>query len=240
MSVAISAVDHMSAPKNYAELFQKYYPYVVNLVAKLGITDDNKEDVASEILTRFMERGFLDKFDPSLVFSYQGNPRPARFKSFLSKFVFTYAQGHLDKQRRLIRREAQICDLPLSDGGSVCKDPGQTRWVDQYGPPSPGHEEAVLNVLMEQNLADALRAHLASVPRRSSGDRCDLVAVFDAVRAQVLDKGCYDINGLKDLFGVSPTAMHTWVWWLKENIASVLGLSLPPRRARTTKPKPVP
>jgi hypothetical protein len=237
VTAAASVVDHVSAPKSYDELFRKYYLYVVNLVNKHGITDDNKEDVASEILTRFMERGFLDVFDSSLVFEFNGEKRPARFKSFLSKFVLTYVQGHCDKQKRLAKREWYVCDMqvqPEKTGSEV------VRWVDLYGDPHEGHEDAVLEVIMEQGLAQGLREHLATVPRRAHGDRCDLVALFDAVREQALDRGHIDIKALKDVFGVSPTAMHSWVWWLKENIAAHLGLPVPPKRPRVTRPKQQP
>lgn len=237
MTAAVSGVDYMSAPKDYAELFRTYYPYVVNLVNKFGITDDNKEDVASEILTRFMERGFLEKFDPALRFEYNGEWRPARFKSFLSKFVLTYVQGFYDKQKRILVREVQICDMYLT--GDERAGAG-VRWVEVYGEVAQSHEDEILDALVEQELADGLRRYLADVPRRSSNDRCDLVALFDEVRAQCLQRGSYDITTLKASFEVSSTAMHTWMWWLKANMCEALGLPLPPKRPRTTRPKSQP
>lgn len=234
--MAVSGVDYMSAPQDYAELFHTYYPYVVNLVNKFGITEDNKEDVASEILTRFMERGFLEKFDPSLTFFYNGEQRPARFKTFLSRFVLTYVQGHYDKQKRIAKRETQLCDVMFRESWGHGAE--ALRWVDLYGDSHEGHEEAVLDAVREEDLARGLRNYLADIPHRSTGDRCDLVALFDAVRTQCLDKGCYDITALKEQFSVSSTAMHTWIWWLKENIAEALGLPVPPKRRRTARPKP--
>lgn len=232
MSNTVSGVDYVSAPKDYAELFRRYYPYVVNLVNKNGIADDNKEDVASEILARFFERGFLEKFDPALVFSYAGQPRPARFKSFLSKFVLTYVRGHYDKQKRLRTREIMLCDHVMSGFYGI-----GVRWVDVYGEAHPDHQDEVLEGWMERQLVVGLRNFLADVPRKSVYDRCDLVALFDAVMVQVRDKGEYDITELKEIFGVSSTAMHTWVWWLKQNIAEALGHPVPAKRPRTTRVK---
>lgn len=234
MPIATSGVDYKSAPKNYAELFQIYYVYVVRLVHKHGIDDNHKEDVASEILTRFFERGFLEKFDPTLTFTYKGEERPARFRSFLSKFVLRYVRGHCDKQRRLASREWQICDMLLDSdyvGGAGVS------WVDKYGEPEPSPEEGVLDAVMEIDLVRGLSAYLAQVPRRSAYDNCDLVALFDAIVDQVRDRGEYDIYQLSQRFGVSYTAMHTWVWWLKENLAAATGRPVPAKRARTTKPK---
>lgn len=233
MTTAVSGVDYKSAPSDYAELHRTYYKYVVNLVGSLGIDDNNKEDVASEILATFLARGFLEKFDPDLVFDYKGEKRPARFKSFLSRFVATYARGYYDKQKRLAGREIQICDMYLGHPSAN----ERVTWVEVYGESSPSHEDDVLEILMEEEIYHGLRAYLGKVPRRSVSDSCDLVALFDAVRAQCLDKGKYDIAVLKDTFGVSSTAMHTWVWWLKENLAAALGQPVPAKRPRTTKPK---
>lgn len=237
MPITASGVDYLSAPTDYAELFRIYYPYVVNLVHKHGIDENMKEDVASDILARFFERGFLEKFDPTLTFEYRGTQRPARFRSFLSKFVLIYVRGHHDRQQRIAGREIQICDLPLTNGGAAHTGATTERWVDVYGETADSHEEDVLDIVMENDLVRGLRNFLADVPRRSDHDRCDLVELFDAVVAQVRDRGEYDIKQLSTSFGVSYTAMHTWVWWLKANLAEAMGRPVPPKRARTTRPK---
>lgn len=228
MTTAVSGVDYKSAPANYDELFRVYYKFVVNLVGTFGIDDNNKEDVASDILTTFLKRDFLDKFNPDLVFQYKGEARPARFKSFLSRFVAIYVRGYYDKQKRLASREVQICDLSMGDAGS-------TTWAEVYGETMSGPEDDVLEILMEQDIADGLRCYLADQPRRSAADTCDLVALFDAVREQALAKGHVDIAALKDMFGVSSTAMHTWVWLLKDHLATALGRPKPTKRPRRVK-----
>jgi DNA-directed RNA polymerase specialized sigma24 family protein len=228
-------VDYVSAPKNYADLFEQYYMYVVNLCAHFGIDEQNKEDVACEILLRFMERGSLEKFDPYLVFDYRGQVRPARFKSYLSRAVEMYVRGHREKNNKHTRREVQICDVQIgvgTFGGAV-----GIRWADLYGEAHEDHADEVLDVIYEENEAQTVRAILARVPRRSPADRCDLVAVFDATREQVLATGTYDIKILKDLFGISSTAMHSWMWWFKENMAAIYGRQTPPKRPRRTRCK---
>lgn len=237
MANSKNGVDYMSAPKNYAELFEVYYAYVVNLVNRMGIKDSLKEDVASEILTRFYERDFLAQFDPTLVFIYAGEERPARFKSFLSKFVLAYVRGHYDKQQRQSQREVLICDLPISADGAESK--GSTaaglRWVEVFGEVEPSHEDDVLDQLEEEALVQGLRAYLATVPRRSKYDNCDLVMLFDEVMLQIRVYGEPNIAQLKDIFHVSSTAMHTWMWWLKENLAEATGRPVPAKRPRTTR-----
>ncbi len=225
----MSGVDYKSAPSDYAELFRLYYKYVVNLVAMFGINENNKEDVASDILTTFYARGFLEKFDPSLVFEYKGEPRPARFKSFLSRFVSIYVRGHYDRQARLASREVLVNDMIVGSG----KD----RWIEVFGGMHDGHEAQVLDVLEEEDTCQGLRNYLARIPPRSPSDSCDLVALFDAVREQCLLDGAYDIAALRERFGVSSTAIHTWMWWLKENLAVALGVPVPPKRPRRIKPR---
>lgn len=235
VSIATSGVDYLSAPKDYAELFRIYYVYVVRLVHKHGIDENQKEDVASEILTRFYERGFLEKFDPTLTFVYKGQQRPARFRSFLSKFVLTYVRGHYDKQKRVANREWQVCDLLLTGDSS---DAG-VRWVDIYGESEPSHEDNVLDGVMESDFVRGLRNYLADLPPRSDYDRCDLVELFDTMVDQVRDRGEYNVYELAARFGVSYTAMHQWVWRLRAHLADATGRPLPPKRPRAARPKPV-
>lgn len=235
VTIAPSPVDYRSAPQNYAQVFQIYYRYIVNLVHQHGITDDNKEDVASDILTRFQERDSLAGYDPNLMFEYQGEMRPARFKNYITKFALKYVRGHLDRQRKLTRREIQICDMPVT-GPSRSGAEAQS-WADAYATPTESHEESVIDMVMEETLWLGLRGYLATVPRRSAFDRCDLVALFDVYRRQIREQGFSNIKTLSVEFGVSSTAMHGWVWWMRENIADYLGEPVPPRRPRTTKPK---
>ncbi len=234
----VANTDLVSAPHSYEDMHRTYFPYIVSLCSVNGIDENNKEDVASEIFLRLMERRFLDQFDPTLVFEYQGQKRPARFKSFLSSVVVTYVRGHYDKQMRLKRREPQLIDTPNRPAGNADPGglPGDGRpWIEVHGPEHPDHADAVLDKILEEDNADAVRAFLADIPPRSSHDRCDLVALYTAVREQILEFGVYDIKKLTELFAISSTAMHTWMWWLKANLAELYDLPLPPKRPRNLK-----
>lgn len=238
MEIADGGVDYVSAPKDYAVLFELYYKYVVSLVERLGIVKDNCEDVASEILLRFYERDFLSKFDPTLVFTYKGELRPARFKSFLSKFVETYVRGHLDKQRRKQQRELLLNDEPMTNGSAKdWSEVGGTTWGELFAG-TVSEEDFIVSGLDIESMIKHLRDYLITVPRRCRTDVCDLVALFDAVMAQINDGADGpDMKVLQHQFGVSPTAIYTWYHWLKINIAAALGLPAPKKRPRTVKPK---
>ncbi len=225
MNVKNSDVDFVSAPANFADFYAQYHDFVVLLlITKAGIDPQNAEDVAHDILLRFMERDLLSAFDPTLVFMYEGEPRPARFKSFLSKIVMTYAHGHRDRQARLRNRELQMVDIPAREDGNL--------WLDVFCLPEIPDEEKVLDSVSEQQLVTWLRNYLAGVPRRSVHDRCDLVELWDQVMVQIRRDGEYNLTQLRKIFGVSSTAIHSWMWWLRLNLAAALDRPLPPRRER--------
>jgi DNA-directed RNA polymerase specialized sigma24 family protein len=235
VTVTASDVDYMSAPKNYAAVFEQYYPYVVNLCGMFGIDENSREDAASEILLRFMERGSLEKFDPDRAFEYKGVLRPARFKNYLSRAVDYYCRGYRDKQKKLARRELQICDstpgpTQSNENFRLSSTSGQASWLSLFGEAVPDHADGVNNMVDEEAEADGVRALLAMVPRRSAHDRCDLVALYDAVHTQIVTYGEYDIAALRVKFGVSTTAMHGWMWWLKQVLCDIYGMPLPARR----------
>lgn len=231
-----NGVDYVSAPADYAELFERYYDYVVALVKRSGIDDVRKEDVAMEILLRFIERGSLEAFDPTLVFHFDGKDRPAKFRSYLTRFVLAYVRGHWDRQARLGARELLIWDMPMSEGAGWGDDAPST-WGELYGGSSPGPEDEVCDVLEEQERVKYLRDYIAGVPFRSRYDTCDLVALFDEVIRQIREQGGWNVAELRRTFGVSTTAMHTWMWWLRSNLAYALDRPVPAKRPRVLRNK---
>lgn len=244
MAAIDSDVDYVSAPANYADFFARYWDITVNLLRGFGISENDLEDCACEIMLRFMERGSLEKFDPDLSFPYLGELRPARFRSYYSRAVEMYSRGLRDKQKKLARREFQICDVHYAGStnpGSNAVDvqgggkSAQGSWAETYGEANPDHSDGVLDMMVEQAEADAVRRMLSLVPPRNAQDRCDLVALYDAVRMQILIYGEYDIRRLTEKFGVSSTAMHSWMWFLKENLAVIYGLPVPPKRPRRSR-----
>lgn len=209
-----AAIDYSVAPSSYEELFKTYYSFVVGLVGKQGISVDNREDVASEILLRFYERDFLSEFNPDLTFEVNGRIVKARFKSFLSAFVVNYVRSHRDRQNLRAKREPLIIDstIPGSEHSpylflnALEKD----YYLDDY------------SGLYEEALVTKIREYLKTVPRKSRQDQCDLVALFDTVVQQVRVNGKYSVKELQARFGVSPTAIHTWLGWMRLNIAKAL------------------
>ncbi len=238
MSSVLNGTDTVAVPADYSELFQNYYGFVVRLVSIKGIDDANKEDVASDLLLRFLQRRSLEKFDPTLIFERDGELRPANFKTYLSAFVESYVRGYRDRQQKNRQREALLLDVTVesSDNG------GRVSWVElnaqEYGQSQASHEDDVLSMVVQENMVRSLRAHLATVPRRNATDRCDLVALLDAIVVQIRASGDYSVEKLREQFGVSSTSMHNWVWWMKELLCEATGHPVPPKRPRRRKSQP--
>lgn len=98
-------------PGDYSELFEAYFPMMRGIVAKSGIAPYDVEDVAMDILARFIEKDGLNYFDPNRP---QGK---SKFKSMLGGFTATYVMQYRDKQMTRHRREPWRLDLPIVVAG---------------------------------------------------------------------------------------------------------------------------
>jgi DNA-directed RNA polymerase specialized sigma24 family protein len=202
------------APHSYEDLYRIYWPHVVNLVRTLGIEPDSVEDVASAILARFWERDFLAQYDPTRTTDRFGDDRVVGFKAFLSAFVRVYVQSHRERQHRVRRRELLLCDSPVGDSGA--------RWIEVLGLTSSESVEAQVEAQLSIDLLiESMRSHLASVPRRSRMDRCDLVTLFDVVMASFRSTGFVSVPAIQAAFGISETAAHTWLVRMRQCLREV-------------------
>lgn len=232
MSTFDNDADYVAAPKDDAEFHKLYYPFFVNSAAKKGFTENDREDVASEMLLRHLERNSREEFDPDRSFEFQGKLHPARFKTFIGRNIELTMRGHRDKIARHTRREVPIGTFGVKDQSA--KD----SWQAMVDDVQEDHADAVHDMIDEAAEADMVRRLLARIPPRNAHDRCNLVDVFDAVRAQVVAYGEYDIPKLAEFFGVAITTMHSWMWWFKANYATIYGRPVPPKRAHRTRRNP--
>jgi DNA-directed RNA polymerase specialized sigma24 family protein len=226
---ANNEADFVSAPADYDEFYRRYFEFFKALARKHGIDEQRIDDVASDIMTAFIAQDYLAKFDPTLVLSYRGEDRQARFKSFAGTIAVRYLQGMRDRQTREKFREVAICDAPWGKD-----DGGADTWIEhQPGFEVDGHEEDVLDRLAEAELVGGLRDYLALFPPRNKYDTLDLVALFDAVVEQIREFGEWNIRTLTDRFSVSTTTMHTWLWILRTEACTALGKPVPAKRPRS-------
>lgn len=231
MLIAKNGVDHVSAPADYHELYRKYYGFVVALVQKHGISESNAEDVASEILERFWERDFLKEFNPEAVFEHDGVRYPARFKSFLSKFVIAYLPGHRDRQTKRTHRELLIMDMPIADGNANAET-SKSNWGEQHGGETVSAEDEFFGAAAIADLLDYMRGYLDNLPAHSKIEGCDLSALFSEMLRQIDTTGGWENEPLRERFNVSSTCMHQWTWVLRRHLVNAMNRNLPAKRVQ--------
>lgn len=178
------------APKNYAEVYENYFPYVMAIVHRLGIPHEEVEDTASEILCRFMELRSLEKFDPSRQMRASLTDEtlvPAKFSAYLNAFVRLSVRGHRQKSVKLKDRESlgsELGDVSIEDDYQVFSD----RFIQ------------------------TLRDRLSSIPKKRANDRCDLPALLDAVlETAVMNEDRFFVAELASRFGITVQGMYLWL-----------------------------
>lgn len=171
--------DAVSAPTDYAALYDQYHDYLVGLCIKLGIFHQNAEDVASSIMVRLVETDVLGQFDSSLEFVHDDGVHVARFQTFFTAKVVAYCRGHRDKQHTIGRREPLMCNEPVPGSGAGAE------WLDLHGNPhidTAGHLELTEKI-------GAIRALLAEadVARRAARAAVSFDDLPEPLRAKALD-----------------------------------------------------
>jgi DNA-directed RNA polymerase specialized sigma24 family protein len=187
-------------PDSYEELFADYFGYVKGLVSKLGIRES--EDVASAIMVRFYERGFLEKYDPAVV----SRGRQTNFKAFLRAFVERYSRHYRERQGVRDQREPLKCDQPTASGKP---------WVEIYAAP---HLDNSHEFIDELELILLCREKLRSL--KPQGSR-NLLKLFDLMIPQIHASGRLDRQALATQYGVSASVVSTMLGEMKAALADV-------------------
>lgn len=111
-------------PEDYEELFREYFPMMVGVVAKAGIEPFDVQDVAMDILARFIEKDGLSYYDPERLHDVGESPevpgarfRKAKFKGMLRGFTAKYVLQYRDKQEVRHRRIPKRLEKPVNERG---------------------------------------------------------------------------------------------------------------------------
>lgn len=207
--------DGLLAPSGPDQLFREYFGYVKKIVANTpAIPAQDAEDVAMEIMTRLVERDVLGMFDPDLKFQHGDKAMQARFRTFLTAQVQLYVKGQRDKLGRQRKHESIILDAPLSEDDSAVS------MADLFG----GREDDTSHLDAAEWIRQA-RSFLATVPRRSARDACDLVALFDELISQAATTGEARVSETAARLGVSSAVTGRWMQWLRQNLHQQAALS---------------
>lgn len=185
-------------PESYDELFAAYTGYVKGLVAKLGVRAN--EDIAHEVLIRFMERDFLAVYDPTVT----SRGKPTNFKAFLRAFVERYCRHHREMEGVRAHREPVICDKPIGSGAQTFVMVAAPPHVDD--PDASAHEAATIRLIRET---------LAEVPPHGARN---LLRLFDLALPQ-LREGKLDRAKLSKEYGVSTTVIGAMLAEMRATIS---------------------
>lgn len=227
--------DWVSAPADYEQLVRWYKTYLMNFLGQHGIRDDEREDVFQSILEVALKKGILEQFNPDAVFVYQGKEHKANFKGFITSFFKSYLPGWLDRQTKRQRREALICDTPVSVGADSGNPSTGAPWVELYGPSSPDASEQVIG----EDVAATFRRYLENLPTRHAGDQLDMVAFLDYRLGQVERDGKVSNREVEAHFGRSHTCVNGWTWRLRAAFSDWSGTPLPAKKGSAPR-RPVP
>lgn len=199
------------APANLAELWEHYHLFVIRQVRSMGIPEAEVEDVASEILVRFIEKGMLEQYDPERLWDIQDIPgrpsrailpgerhRPAKFGSFLRRFVFLYSLQWRDKLNR--RRTREGTSLAALGEDHVAPDTAAWDELDEQG------AGLASDCVFEGLVAAALDEH----------PTWDLALALSLCHESVTEKGRVDRGFLAAGMGVSKSAAPKVIAALRE------------------------
>lgn len=190
------------------ELARHYYGFILAMVRKCGIPDQEAPDSVQYILERLGKTNVLGQFDPGHVTEHQGSLVRTRFSTFLGAKVMRYCLGERSRLARRSGHELLVLDAPSGSDGDGELSPADVLGMGVVFDDYSGVETA--------ELLAGIRAHLAQVPPRSSRDTCDLVALFDEIVAEINQDGAFSYAGIQARFGVSGTTAGSWLSRLRQ------------------------
>lgn len=166
----------------YEELFTTYFDMVKMLVQKAGIQPVEVEDVAMEIIAKFIEKNGLENYDPHRTFSradlhganrgWSGysKPKTAKFKGMLQGFTRVYVMSHRDKQKAKAYREPLRLEKIMPDGNE---------WGANIVDSSDIYDDCEVRVSVQNAVARARFELMVREEEQGQGDR--LTSVFDVM-----------------------------------------------------------
>ena len=80
-------------PASMDELARYYYDFILGMVRKHGIPDQEADDSVQYILERLEKTDVLGQYDPEYVSEHQGRIVRTRFSTFLGAKVIRYCLG---------------------------------------------------------------------------------------------------------------------------------------------------
>ena len=203
-------------PDDYEELFCTYFPLLRKVARDGGIAPEDWEDVATNLLTDFMDRGGLGWYDPNYVVDTGDAPRvegdryrKAKFSNMLKRYATLRVRHYRDKQEVRHRREPWRLEAPIGNS--------ETTWAESeaYGVEMLEPVETSVTIM---SVFDRSRDILIT---RSTAQR-DYARFCDLFEEQVRLDGCPDRRTLQAELGVSPSTVTQMLRDLRSTMALLL------------------
>lgn len=189
-------------PDDYSELFQTYFPMMRQIVYRSGIAQEDVQDVAMDILARFIEKDGIAYYDPHRLHDVGENPdiagaryRKAKFKGMLRGFTATYVMQYRDKQMVRHRREPWRLDKNLSEDGDMT-------WADSEAYSMDGVADVEVSVVV----VSAIKRSREILVERSTKKR-DYGRFIDLAVANGLLDYKLDRKALQASLGISASTL---------------------------------
>lgn len=141
--------DFHHAPPDYGTFFEQYKSYTLWYLSNFGFRRDDLENVAMDLMTRFMERDSIGVF--SNGWETQSKTGQSVFRTYYTHFLLAYAPG---KKRNLAR--VSTSELLLWD--ATIDEEGTTSWGDVNGPSTTIDSDVEFNLL-----ADSIRSRASDL-----------------------------------------------------------------------------
>ena len=199
-------------PASMDELARVYYDFILGMVRKAGIPDQDAADSVQYILQQLgIAPSVIDQFNPEHTTEYQGRLHRTRFSTFLGAKVKLYCRGERGRLQKRSGHELLIVDTTTEDGTPLADLIGAGAVWDDY------------SRLDAADFISLMRSHLEAVPFRPGKDTCDLVALFDEMMAEVEQNGVFTYAGIQARFGISGTTTGAWLSRLRKVLSPALG-----------------
>ncbi len=212
MGLASSDLDNI-VPADMDELARVYRDFILGMVRKCGIPDQEAQDAVQYILLQLGKTGVIAQFDPEHVTEHQGKLVKTKFSTFLGAKVLLYCRGERGRIGRRASHELQILDRPPAGD-----DTGLSLLLGSRGEACDDYSSLESGEFIVQ-----MRARLAAIPPRSARDTCDLAALFDEIVHEISESGEFSYAGIQARFGISGTTAGAWLSRLRTVLRGVLG-----------------
>lgn len=203
----------LGCPNGYDEVFAEYFPMMRGIVAKSMITPDDVEDVAMDILLRFIQKDGLNYFDLSKV-TIPGTEARV-FRGMLKGFTATYVMQYRDKQMTRHRREPWRNETPVVIKGT--RDP--VSWLEANFSETTSWE--LLDAEVAVDIRNALLKAKAVLAKKTTKHRDYAAFVTLCIEQGFLD-GKLDRKAIQSSLGVSAATVTDMLKELKKALRPLL------------------